>query len=60
MTVKELIDVLRSRDPDAIVCVQHLDMGGYYDEYSEVTEVSWENPKEIILYGKNHYIEDKK
>lgn len=52
MTVKELIDILQSGDPDAIVCVQHLDMGGYYDEYSEVTEVDWKNPKEIILYGQ--------
>lgn len=49
MTVKELIDVLKDRDPDAIVYIQHMDDGGYYDGHSESTEVDWHNPKAVIL-----------
>lgn len=49
MTVKELIDVLKGYEPDAIVHIQHMDIGGYYEETSEVTGVECEDPKKIIL-----------
>lgn len=50
MTVKELIDVLKDRDPDAVVYIQHMDDGGYYNGNSEVTEVDWRVSKKVVLF----------
>lgn len=49
MTVEELIRILMTCNPHAVVCIQHMDAGGLYEGDTEVTGVDWGSYGKIIL-----------